>query len=59
MLSCRRHFTPLGLLIASPQDMLEELAACGALHCLMTPTALYWPAPDQLRVAHLLDALGA
>jgi hypothetical protein len=27
------------------------------LFCLMTPACLYWPLPDQERVAHLLRAL--
>lgn len=46
-----------GLLIASPQDLLEDLAACGALHCLLDPRRLTWPIPDLQRVTHLISAL--
>jgi hypothetical protein len=48
---------PFGLLIASPLDVLEELCACGALHCLLHPRFAYWPAPDLQRVTHLIRAL--
>jgi hypothetical protein len=57
VLACRQALRPFGLLIATPGDLLEQLAACGALHCLMVPGAAYWPLPDQARVAHLIYAL--
>lgn len=48
----------VGLRLASPGDLLEMLAECGALHCLVDPhTYLRWPAPDQARVAELVEAL--
>ena len=49
---------PFGLLVASPSDLLEELCACGALHCLLDRRFAYWPMPDLQRVTHLIDALG-
>ncbi|GAA0993360.1 hypothetical protein GCM10009563_09150 [Subtercola frigoramans] len=58
VLRAREHLTPLGLLIASPLDLLEELGASGALHCLFERQHLYWPMPDQQRVSHLIQALG-
>jgi hypothetical protein len=58
ILRARKHLMPLGLLIASPLDLLEELGAAGALHCLFEPQYLYWPMPDQQRVSHLIQALG-
>lgn len=57
VLACRPALRPFGLLIASPGDLLEQMAGCGALHCLMVPGAAYWPLPDQARVAHLISAL--
>ncbi|OHV03431.1 hypothetical protein [Mycobacterium talmoniae] len=57
VLRTRKVLWPFGLHIASPQDLLEELAACGALNCLLAPDQLYWPMPDQQRVAHLISAL--
>jgi hypothetical protein len=57
VLACRQALRPFGLLIATPGDLLEQLAACGALHCLMVPAAAYWPLPDQARVTHLINAL--
>ena len=49
---------PFGLRIASPGDLLEDLCACGAFHCLIAPSRYaLWPLPDQARVTHLLDAL--
>lgn len=59
VLKARHNLAPLGLLLASPLDLLEELGAAGALHCLFLPQHLYWPMPDQQRVAHLIQALGA
>lgn len=47
----------LGIVVASPLDLVEELAAAGALQCLFEPRSLYWPMPDQQRVSHLLDAI--
>jgi hypothetical protein len=57
VLACRRALRPFGLLIATPGDLLEQLSACGGLHCLMVPGAAYWPLPDQARIAHLIHAL--
>jgi len=57
VLACRQALRPFGLLIESPGDLLEQLSACGALHCLMVPGAAYWPLPDQARVTHLINAL--
>lgn len=57
VLLARKTLRPFGLHVTSPQDLLEDLAACGALHCLFTPQHLYWPMPDQQRVAHLIRAL--
>lgn len=45
-----------GLYIASPLDLLEEIAACGGLYCLTDPRFAYWPLPDPQRVAHLFHA---
>jgi hypothetical protein len=53
----RERATRVGLLLASPQDLLEELAACGALHCLLDPQRLTWPIPDLQRMTHLISAL--
>lgn len=57
ILAARNDLRPFGLHIASPQDLVEDLAGAGALHCLFHPRHLYWPAPDQQRVAHLIQAL--
>jgi hypothetical protein len=57
VIACRQALRPFGMLIATPGDLLEQLAACGALHCLMVPAAAYWPLPDQARVTHLINAL--
>lgn len=57
VLRARQALRPFGLHIASPQDLLEDLAACGALHGLFVPQYLYWPMPDQQRVAHLICTL--
>jgi hypothetical protein len=46
-----------GLLVAKPLDVVEELVACGAFHCLLAPRYAYWPMPDQQRVGHLIHAL--
>lgn len=59
ILKARNKLAPFGLLLASPLDLLEELGAAGALHCLFEPQHLYWPMPDQQRVAHLIQALGS
>ncbi|MGC4821768.1 hypothetical protein [Micromonospora sp. DT63] len=48
---------PFGLLIATPADLFEELFACRAFHCFLGPRYLYWPAPDQQRIGHLIHAL--
>lgn len=57
VLKRRDDLLSFGLLLASPGDLLEVLTAVGALHCLLDARCLYWPAPDQVRVAHLYDAL--
>lgn len=58
ILSSKGALKPFGLLVTSPQDLLEDLSASGSLHCLLAPQYLYWPLPDQQRVAHLVRALG-
>ena len=57
VLRARSQVENLGLLIASPLDLLEELGAAGALHCLFAPEYAVWPVPDQQRVSHLIQAL--
>lgn len=57
LLKAQAVMRPFGLLIASPLDVLEELCACGALHCLLAPRFAYWPIPDLQRVTHLIRAL--
>jgi hypothetical protein len=47
----------LGLLIASPLDLLEQLAECGALLAVLRPETVYWPLPDLQRTSHLIQAL--
>jgi hypothetical protein len=48
---------PFGIVIATPQDLLELLAASGALFCLLDPERhLHWPFPDLQRVTHLARA---
>lgn len=59
ILKARRNLEPFGLLLVSPLDLLEELGAAGALHCLFQRQHLYWPMPDQQRVVHLIQALGS
>jgi hypothetical protein len=51
-------FSPLGLQIASPGELLELLCASGALHCLIHPLpCAYWPLPDLGRARSLWEAL--
>lgn len=57
VLARKKELLLFGLVMASPGDLLEELVACGAFHCLWAPEYAYWPLPDQARVTHLLDAL--
>jgi hypothetical protein len=57
VLACRQALRPFGLLLASPSDVVEGLAACGALHGLLDRGYAYWPAPDSGRVTHLIKAL--
>jgi hypothetical protein len=57
VLHAREAIGEHGLLLASPLDLLEELAAAGALHCLLEPRFAYWPVPDLERVTHLINAL--
>jgi hypothetical protein len=58
VLAARENIRPHGLLLASPLDLLEELAACGALLCVLRRETSYWPIPDLQRMAHLVQALG-
>ncbi|MFC7488301.1 hypothetical protein ACOCJ7_09635 [Knoellia sp. CPCC 206453] len=58
VLAAKSSLRLLGLTVASPLDLVEELAAAGALHCLFEPRSLYWAMPDQARVAHLVRAMG-
>ncbi len=49
---------PFGLVLATPQDLLELLAGAGALCCMLDPARhLYWPFPDLQRVTHLARAI--
>ena len=48
---------PFGLSILTPGDLLEALSGYGALNFLWDPSSLYWPLPDQEKVAHMLWAL--
>lgn len=49
---------PFGLVLATPQDLLELLAGSGALCCMLDPARhLYWPFPDLQRVTHLARAI--
>lgn len=57
VLKARPQLAAFGLLIASPQDLLEHLAAAGALECMFYPEQLLWPFPDLQRVTHLMRAL--
>jgi hypothetical protein len=57
VLAAARQLRPFGLHVASPGDLLEELVASGAFHCLLAPEYAYWPLPDQARVTHLVEAL--
>ncbi|AZS42343.1 hypothetical protein CVS54_03706 [Microbacterium oxydans] len=57
VLAAKEALRPFGLLIMSPGDLLEALAAAGAIHCLLDRRHLYWPMPDQQRVSHLIRAL--
>jgi hypothetical protein len=56
VLKARHKLQAFGLLIASPLDLLTEIARCGALYCLTDPEFAYWPLPDRARVAHLYHA---
>ncbi len=47
-----------GLLLATPLELIEKLAACGALLCIMRRETTYWPIPDLQRFSHLIQALG-
>lgn len=48
---------PFGLSLLTPGELLEELSSYGALNFLWDPASLYWPLPDQEKVAHLIWAL--
>ena len=58
VLKSQKAFRPFGILLASPLDVLEQLCACGAMHCLLDSGLAYWPFPDLQRVTHLIHALG-
>lgn len=58
VLAASEDIRPHGLLLLSPLDLLEELAACGALLCVLRRETTYWPIPDLQRMAHLVQALG-
>lgn len=45
VLRARDRLRPLGLLLATPLDLIEELAACGALLCVLRRETNYWPIP--------------
>ncbi len=57
ILKAREALRPHGLLIATPLDLVEELAACGGLLCVLDRETAYWPVPDVQRLAHLIQAL--
>lgn len=57
VLRARAMVRPLGTSILTPGELLEELLLCGALNFLWDPASLYWPLPDQEKVAHLIWAL--
>lgn len=46
-----------GLSVMTPGHLLEALSRYGALNFLWDPASLYWPLPDQEKVAHLIWAL--
>ena len=46
-----------GLSVMPPGDLLEALSMYGALNFLWDPASLYWPLPDQEKVAHMIWAL--
>jgi len=52
-LKARASMRMLGVLLVSPQELLEALAKAGAFHCLLFPQCAYWPLPDQHRTSHL------
>ena len=47
----------VGLSVMTAGDLLEALSLYGALNFLGDPTSLYWPLPDQEKVAHVIWAL--
>lgn len=57
VLHARSRLGALGLSVMSPADLLEALSMCGALNFLWDPASLYWPLPDQEKVAHMIWAL--
>lgn len=58
VLSGAHALRSFGLVIASPQELLDLLAACGALCCMLEPQRhLHWPFPDLQRVTHLARAI--
>lgn len=59
VLRSRRDMQAVGLLLASPGDLLEQLAASGSLHCMIEPQYGPWMTPDLRRAEHLFRALPA
>lgn len=57
VLARRESLLPFGLLLASPGDLLEELAVCGALLAALSPGHAQWPVPHQQRMSHVVQAL--
>lgn len=57
VLRAQDFFRPLGLFIASPGDLFENLLGAGAFNCIPNTQLAYWPLPDQQRVAHLIMSL--
>ena len=59
VLRARDRLAPFGLYITNPGDLLEEMVAAGAYNCMLAPNKMYWPLPDQQRVANLIESLPA
>lgn len=60
VLKAAPRLRPFGLAIASPQELLELVAAAGGFWCLQDPHAhLHWPLPDLHRVTLLTGAIAA
>lgn len=60
VLKAAAQLRPFGLQLASPQDLLELIAAAGGFWCLQDPRLhLHWPMPDLHRVTLLTRAIDA